>query len=118
MHASSWRAALGSSPLPERAPRVSLLTFPFPTCPSLLLQRIFPIIDRKSQINASDPTGETCTPSGATSLQGSVQIQGVTFAYPARPSVIVFRCGLPIRHSCVSTSDIEQLRVYVFVRML
>jgi len=55
------------------------------------VRRIFPIIDRKSKIDASLPTGATTTPSGANSLEGSVQIQDVTFAYPARPSVIVFR---------------------------
>ncbi|KAF5834437.1 P-loop containing nucleoside triphosphate hydrolase protein [Dunaliella salina] len=55
------------------------------------VQRIFPICDRKSKIDASIPTGATTTPSGATSLEGSVQVQDVAFAYPARPSVIVLR---------------------------
>lgn len=49
------------------------------------LQRIFPIIDRKPLIDAADPGGEKLK-----EVLGELSYEQVTFAYPARPSVIVF----------------------------
>jgi ATP-binding cassette, subfamily B (MDR/TAP), member 1 len=49
------------------------------------VQRVFAIIDRRSAIDAADPSGlrpATC--------EGSVELQNVTFCYPARPEAPVF----------------------------
>jgi hypothetical protein len=54
-------------------------------------QGIFPIIDRKPLIDASSQAGVQAPPRGGLHIQGEVDLKEVHFAYPARPSVIVFR---------------------------
>lgn len=55
------------------------------------VQSIFPIIDRKSQIDSSSPAGCREGPSGGGTVEGTIELKDVHFAYPARPSVIVFK---------------------------
>ncbi|GIL71759.1 hypothetical protein Vretimale_808 [Volvox reticuliferus] len=51
------------------------------------VQRIFPIIDRKPTIDSFDNTGAKPDPE---TIRGEIEFMDVRFAYPARPSVIVF----------------------------
>ncbi|GFH13375.1 uncharacterized protein HaLaN_09249 [Haematococcus lacustris] len=55
------------------------------------VKSIFPIIDRKSQIDSSSQEGVTSPPRGGLHLEGQIQLQDVTFRYPARPTVTVFK---------------------------
>jgi ATP-binding cassette subfamily B (MDR/TAP) protein 1 len=48
-------------------------------------RRVFAIIDRKPKIDASDPGGLL-----PPSCDGKLQLKNITFAYPARPSSIIF----------------------------
>jgi ATP-binding cassette subfamily B (MDR/TAP) protein 1 len=48
--------------------------------------RMFAIIDRKPAIDASSGEGER-----PKELEGRIELQNVSFAYPARPDVQVFR---------------------------
>ncbi len=50
------------------------------------VRSVFPILDRKSKIDASDPSGQLVD-----KLQGAVELRDVTFAYPSRASVMVFK---------------------------
>lgn len=50
------------------------------------VQRIFPIMDRQSKIDASSPEGDV-----PPSVKGELVLTDVTFVYPARPSVVVLR---------------------------
>ncbi|KAJ4128272.1 hypothetical protein NW768_008560 [Fusarium equiseti] len=47
-------------------------------------QEMFEMIDRKSQIDALSPQGETIT-----DFQGNIQFRGVQFAYPSRSNVTI-----------------------------
>ncbi|GLI63941.1 hypothetical protein VaNZ11_007082 [Volvox africanus] len=51
------------------------------------VQRIFPIIDRKPTIDSFDEAGAKPDPE---TIRGEIEFRDVRFAYPARPSVIVF----------------------------
>ncbi|GLC41172.1 hypothetical protein PLESTM_001163200 [Pleodorina starrii] len=51
------------------------------------VQRIFPVIDRKPVIDSFDEGGAKPDPE---TLRGEIEFRDVRFAYPARPSVIVF----------------------------
>ena len=47
---------------------------------------IFAILDRKSKIDASDESGMTLE-----SVNGEIELQRVSFRYPSRPDVQIFR---------------------------
>ncbi|KXZ51733.1 hypothetical protein GPECTOR_11g18 [Gonium pectorale] len=51
------------------------------------VQRIFPIIDRKPAIDSAEPTGDKPDPA---TLRGEIEFRSVRFAYPSRPSVVIF----------------------------
>jgi hypothetical protein len=51
------------------------------------LQRVFPIIDRKPEIDSSSAEGDA---PDSRSVTGTLELQHVVFAYPARPEVKVF----------------------------
>jgi ATP-binding cassette subfamily B (MDR/TAP) protein 1 len=55
------------------------------------VQSVFPIIDRKSLIDSSGEEGRKVGADGSDTLQGAIALSNVTFAYPARPSVVVFK---------------------------
>ena len=48
---------------------------------------MFKIVDRKSPIDPSSPEGLTLD---SRAVKGHLELQNVVFAYPARPSVLVF----------------------------
>ncbi len=50
------------------------------------VRNVFPILDRKSKIDASDPTGVAWD-----NFEGAIELRAVKFAYPNRPSVLVFK---------------------------
>ena len=47
---------------------------------------IFSIIDRKSKIDPSDESGETIA-----DIKGEIQLRHVSFKYPLRPDVQIFK---------------------------
>eukprot|EP00775_Hariotina_reticulata_P008041 gene8041-8236_t len=51
------------------------------------LQRVFPILDRKPQIDSSSTQGDA---PDSRNVTGTLELQHVVFAYPARPEVKVF----------------------------
>lgn len=62
------------------------------------MQRVFPIVDRKPTIDSSSTEGlklasaGTYASDGSTrSVTGEIELQQVVFAYPARPTVTIFK---------------------------
>jgi ATP-binding cassette subfamily B (MDR/TAP) protein 1 len=62
------------------------MAFPDMSKSGAAVQRVFEVIDAKPLIDSSSPTGEK--PSVVT---GDIELKNVTFAYPSRPDVTVFR---------------------------
>jgi ABC-type multidrug transport system fused ATPase/permease subunit len=82
-----WQAICCTAVLPAPCQRRHLrLLRAWPAAKSKgAVQRIFPVIDRQSAI---DPTSkEGAQPA---EVKGEIELRAVTFAYPARPSVMVF----------------------------
>uniref|UniRef100_A0A7S0R4U3 ATP-binding cassette transporter n=1 Tax=Chlamydomonas leiostraca TaxID=1034604 RepID=A0A7S0R4U3_9CHLO len=50
--------------------------------------RVFPLIDRVPAIDASSPEGEAPPPE---TVRGEIEFRGVRFAYPSRPTVVIYR---------------------------
>ena len=48
--------------------------------------RVFPILDRVPSIDVTSEEGET-----PATVKGEVHFEGVKFAYPSRPSVVIYR---------------------------
>jgi len=62
---------------------------------------IFRIIDRKSKIDPSDEAGNTLD-----SVKGEIQIRHVSFKYPSRPDIQIFRdLSLTIHSGKVKLND-------------
>ncbi|CAM6102646.1 unnamed protein product [Calypogeia fissa] len=50
------------------------------------VESVFEVLDRKTAIEPDDPEGEE-----AKEVSGDIQFKNVTFAYPSRPDVVIFR---------------------------
>ncbi|CAM6099772.1 unnamed protein product [Calypogeia fissa] len=51
-----------------------------------VMESMFEVLDRKTAIEPDDPDGEH-----AEKVLGDIQLKNVTFAYPSRPDVVIFR---------------------------
>jgi ABC-type multidrug transport system fused ATPase/permease subunit len=81
-----------STPPPAPSPRFfngcrSQVGFPDLAKASGALQNVFKIVDRKSPIDPSSSEGVTLD---SRTVKGDLELQNVVFAYPARPSIMVF----------------------------
>jgi len=69
---------------------------------------IFGIIDRKSKIDPSDEVGSTLD-----NVKGEIQIRHVSFRYPSRPDIQIFRdLNLTIHSGKVKVNDSICLLLY------
>lgn len=66
---------------------LSQVGFPDLAKASGALQNVFKIVDRKSPIDPSSSEGVTLD---SRTVKGDLELQNVMFAYPARPSIMVF----------------------------
>eukprot|EP00198_Chlamydomonas_reinhardtii_P007814 XP_001697151.1 MDR-like ABC transporter [Chlamydomonas reinhardtii] len=75
-------------------------TFPDLGNAKAAVQRIFPIMDRKPVIDSSAEGGKE---PDASSISGEIEFRDVRFAYPSRPSVIIFNnFNLTMTAGCVT----------------